>query len=152
MSQVESMQMAVVNYAPEADSVELQEIPVPEIGPDEVLLEVAAVGVCGSDLHQWTADHSWPVNYPVVLGHEFAGTISKTGELVRNWSIGDRVVSETAAIIDPDNPLSREGRYNLDPTRKGGCRRAVCIMCLTVCLWKKRLSRNPAAWPLTQSS
>lgn len=119
MSQVESMQTAVVNYAPEADSVELQEIPVPEIGPDEVLLEVAAVGVCGSDLHQWTADHSWPVNYPVVLGHEFAGTISKTGELVRNWSIGDRVVSETAAIIDPDNPLSREGRYNLDPTRKG---------------------------------
>ena len=76
MSQVESMQTAVVNYAPEADSVELQEIPVPEIGPDEVLLEVAAVGVCGSDLHQWTADHSWPVNYPVVLGHEFAGTIS----------------------------------------------------------------------------
>ncbi|QDT24229.1 zinc-binding dehydrogenase [Gimesia chilikensis] len=119
MSQVESMQTAVVNYAPEADSVELQEIPVPEIGPDEVLLEVAAVGVCGSDLHQWTADHSWPVNYPVVLGHEFAGTISRTGELVRNWSIGDRVVSETAAIIDPDNPLSREGRYNLDPTRKG---------------------------------
>ncbi|KAA0141052.1 alcohol dehydrogenase catalytic domain-containing protein [Gimesia chilikensis] len=113
------MQTAVVNYAPEADSVELQEIPVPEIGPDEVLLEVAAVGVCGSDLHQWTADHSWPVNYPVVLGHEFAGTISRTGELVRNWSIGDRVVSETAAIIDPDNPLSREGRYNLDPTRKG---------------------------------
>ena len=119
MSQVESMQTAVVNYAPEADSVELQEIPVPEIGPDEVLLEVAAVGVCGSDLHQWTADHSWPVNYPVVLGHEFAGTISRTGELVRNWSIGDRVVSETAAIIDPENPLSREGRYNLDPTRKG---------------------------------
>lgn len=119
MSQVESMQTAVVNYAPEADSVELQEIPVPEIGPDEVLLEVAAVGVCGSDLHQWTADHSWPVNYPVVLGHEFAGTISRTGDLVRNWSIGDRVVSETAAIIDPDNPLSREGRYNLDPTRKG---------------------------------
>ena len=119
MSQVESMQTAVVNYAPEADSVELQEIPVPEIGPDEVLLEVVAVGVCGSDLHQWTADHSWPVNYPVVLGHEFAGTISRTGDLVRNWSIGDRVVSETAAIIDPDNPLSREGRYNLDPTRKG---------------------------------
>ncbi|QDT30397.1 D-arabitol-phosphate dehydrogenase [Gimesia panareensis] len=119
MSQVESLQTAVVNYAPEADSVELQEIPVPEIGPDEVLLEVAAVGVCGSDLHQWTADHSWPVNYPVVLGHEFAGTISETGELVRNWKTGDRVVSETAAIIDPDNPLSREGRYNLDPTRKG---------------------------------
>lgn len=113
------LQTAVVNYAPEANSVELQDIPVPEIGPDEVLLEVSAVGVCGSDLHQWTADHSWPVNYPVVLGHEFAGTISKAGDLVKNWSTGDRVVSETAAIIDPDNPMSREGRYNLDPTRKG---------------------------------
>ncbi|MFK7778786.1 MAG: zinc-binding dehydrogenase, partial [Gimesia sp.] len=81
--------------------------------------EVSAVGVCGSDLHQWTADHSWPVNYPVVLGHEFAGTIFKTGSLVKNWCEGNRVVSETAAIIDPDNPMSREGRYNLDPTRKG---------------------------------
>ncbi|MCA9015397.1 MAG: zinc-binding dehydrogenase [Planctomycetaceae bacterium] len=119
MSSAELTQTAVVNYAPEANSVELQDIPVPDFGPDEVLLEVSAVGVCGSDLHQWTADHSWPVNYPVVLGHEFAGTISRTGSLVKNWSEGDRVVSETAAIIDPDNPMSREGRYNLDPTRKG---------------------------------
>ena len=58
----------VVNYAPEKGSVEIREIPKPTIGEDEVLLEVANVGVCGSDLHQWTADHSWPVNYPVVLG------------------------------------------------------------------------------------
>ncbi len=41
--------------------------------PTTCCCEVAAVGVCGSDLHQWTAEHSWPVNYPVVLGHEFAG-------------------------------------------------------------------------------
>ncbi len=119
MSQAVLNQTAVVNYAPEAHSVELQDIPIPEFGADEVLLEVSAVGVCGSDLHQWTADHSWPVNYPVVLGHEFAGIIHKTGTLVKNWSEGDRVVSETAAIIDLDNPMSREGRYNLDPTRKG---------------------------------
>ncbi|WP_145180270.1 zinc-binding dehydrogenase [Gimesia aquarii] len=112
-------QTAVVNYAPEANSVELQDIPIPDFGADEVLLEVSAVGVCGSDLHQWTADHSWPVNYPVVLGHEFAGTVYKTGSLIKNWSEGDRVVSETAAVIDLDNPMSREGRYNLDPTRKG---------------------------------
>lgn len=119
MSQAEVTQAAVVNFAPEANSVELQEIPIPDFGADEVLLEVSAVGVCGSDLHQWTADHSWPVNYPVVLGHEFAGTVHKTGSLIKNWSEGDRVVSETAAVIDLDNPMSREGRYNLDPTRKG---------------------------------
>ena len=79
---------AVVNYAPEKGSVEIREIEKPEIGDDDVLLEVANVGVCGSDLHQWTADHSWPVNYPVVLGHEFAGTIVETGS--QGFQMGKR--------------------------------------------------------------
>ena len=112
-------QEAVVNFSPEKHSVELREIPKPSIGPEDVLLEVGAVGVCGSDLHQWTSDHSWPVNYPVVLGHEFAGVVRETGERVKAWKEGDRGVSETAAVIDPDNPMSRQGLYNLDPTRKG---------------------------------
>jgi L-iditol 2-dehydrogenase len=110
---------AVVNFAPQKFSVELREIPQPEIGDEDVLLEVGAVGVCGSDLHQWTADHSWPVNYPVVLGHEFAGVIRQVGSRVKAWKEGQRVVSETAAVIDANNPLSRQGLYNLDPTRKG---------------------------------
>src|SRR5690554_1291002 len=110
---------AVVNYAPSRGSVELREIPVPEIGPDDVLLEMVNVGVCGSDLHQWTADHSWPVNYPVVLGHEFGGKVVETGSRVAGWNVGDRVVSETAALIDLNNPMSRVGLYNLDPSRKG---------------------------------
>ncbi|WP_338868835.1 zinc-binding dehydrogenase [Spirosoma sp. SC4-14] len=110
---------AVVNYAPEKGSVEIREIDRPAIGEDDVLLEVANVGVCGSDLHQWTSDHSWPVNYPVVLGHEFGGHIVELGSRVSGWREGDRVVSETAAVIDPNNPMSRRGLYNLDPTRKG---------------------------------
>lgn len=110
---------AVVNYAPEKGSVELRSISIPEIGEEDVLLKVANVGVCGSDLHQWTADHSWPVNYPVVLGHEFGGHIAAIGSRVVGLKEGDRVVSETAAIIDPNNPMSRAGLYNLDPTRKG---------------------------------
>ena len=110
---------AVVNYANAPGAVELRDLPEPEIAETDVLLEVAAVGVCGSDLHQWTADHSWPVNYPVVLGHEFGGTIAALGTRVEGWSEGDRVVSETAAVIDPDNPMARRGLYNLDPTRKG---------------------------------
>lgn len=111
--------LAVVNFAPEKGSVELREILRPEIGEEDVLLEVANVGVCGSDLHQWTADHSWPVNYPVVLGHEFGGHIVEIGRRVEKWKEGDRVVSETAAVINPSNPLSRQGLYNLDPSRKG---------------------------------
>src|ERR1700709_991798 len=110
---------AVVNFAPEKGSVEIREISKPEIGEEDVLLEVANAGVCGSDLHQWTADHSWQVNYPVVLGHEFGGVIVETGNKVNGWKEGDRIVSETAAVIDANNPMTRMGLYNLDPTRKG---------------------------------
>ena len=110
---------AVINYSSEKGSVEIREISKPDIGDEDVLLEVANVGVCGSDLHQWTADHSWHVNYPVVLGHEFGGNIIELGKRVKEWKLGDRVVSETAAVIDPNNSLSRTGLYNLDPNRKG---------------------------------
>jgi alcohol dehydrogenase/L-iditol 2-dehydrogenase len=113
------METAVVNFSPEKHSVELRQINRPEIGDDDVLLQVGAVGVCGSDLHQWTSDHSWPVNYPVVLGHEFSGTIVQLGSRVTGWKEGDRVVSETAAVIDHNSPLTRQGLYNLDPSRKG---------------------------------
>jgi len=111
--------VAVVNYGPAKHSVELREIPKATIGPEEVLLAVEAVSVCGSDLHMWESTHSWPMNYPCVLGHEFGGIITQVGERVRGWKEGDRVVSETAAEIDPDNPMSRQGLYNLDPTRRG---------------------------------
>ena len=119
MSVTDSKQPAVVNYGPQRHSVELREVPLPPIGEQDVLLAVAAVGVCGSDLHMWTGDQGWKVAYPCILGHEFAGVIAKVGTQVKGFTEGDRVVSETAAIIDPDNPMSRIGLYNLDPTRKG---------------------------------
>ena len=110
---------AVINYENINGAVELREFEKPTIGEDDVLLAVEAVSVCGSDLHQWQALHSWPVNYPVVLGHEFGGVIAEVGKRVTGWREGDCVVSETAAILDPNNPMSRKGLYNLDPTRKG---------------------------------
>ena len=110
---------AIVNYGPEPNSVEIREIPVPEIGDEEVLLAVEAVGICGSDIHQALGQQSWNVNYPVVLGHEFAGIIAQCGKSVRQFKEGDRVVSETAAVIDPDSPFVRRGLYNLDPNRLG---------------------------------
>jgi L-iditol 2-dehydrogenase len=113
------MPAAVVNFAAAPGSVEIRDVATPEIGHDDVLVEVANVGVCGSDLHQWTGDHSWSVNYPVVLGHEFGGHVVERGAGARDWKEGDRVVSETAAVIDATNPMSRVGRYNLDPSRKG---------------------------------
>ena len=110
---------AVVNFAPEPYSVEMRDIPVPEIGDTDVLVAVQAVGICGSDLHQFTGKNSWKVNYPVVLGHEFGGVVAKAGKAVKNFSEGDRIVSETAAVIDPTSPFTRQGLYNLDPNRLG---------------------------------
>src|SRR5437868_1006805 len=111
--------LALVNYSPEPGSVELREIAVPTIGDDDVLLDVQAVSVCGSDLHQFMGKQSWKVNYPVVLGHEFAGIVAEVGRNVQGFAAGDRVVSETAAVIDANSPYTRRGLYNLDPHRLG---------------------------------
>lgn len=84
---------AVVKYAKGKGLVEIQEVPEPRMKDDEVLIEVKAVSVCGSDLHIYHDSHPyWP---PVILGHEFSGVIADVGKRVREWKIGDRVVSET---------------------------------------------------------
>lgn len=122
MGHVESLKarmIGLVNYAKEPYSVELRELPSPQIGEDDVLFKVHAVGICGSDLHQYTGKHSWHVNYPVILGHEFAGYVAECGRRVRGFREGDRVVSETAAVLPQDSPLIRRGLYNLEPKRMG---------------------------------
>lgn len=114
-----TMQEAVVQFELKPHCVELREMPVPEIGETDVLLRVGAVSVCGSDIHQYHCSHSWPVNIPVTLGHEFGGTIARVGKGVKHFKEGDRVVSETAAEICGTCMMCRSGRYNLCPTRKG---------------------------------
>lgn len=111
--------LALVVYENRPGCVELRPMPKPRIEPDQVLLEVQAVGVCGSDVHMWQAMQSWAMRYPTVLGHEFAGIIREVGPAVTKWREGDRVVSETHAVIDPDSPYARQGLYNLDPGRRG---------------------------------
>ncbi|MFN4132757.1 MAG: alcohol dehydrogenase catalytic domain-containing protein [Candidatus Hadarchaeales archaeon] len=67
--------------------VRVEEMPVPEIGPDEVLLKTMACGICGSDVLEWYRIKS----APRVLGHEATGAIEKVGEKVSGWKPGDRV-------------------------------------------------------------
>ncbi|MCX8116634.1 MAG: zinc-binding dehydrogenase [Desulfobacterota bacterium] len=84
---------AVVKYGKGKGMIELRDVPEPKIKEDEVLIEVKAVSVCGSDLHIYHDAHPyWP---PVILGHEFSGVIAEVGKEVRGWKVGDRVVSET---------------------------------------------------------
>jgi L-iditol 2-dehydrogenase len=109
----------IVQYALRPQAVELRELAVPEIGEEEVLLRVGAVSVCGSDIHQYHNKQSWPVNVPVVLGHEFCGQVAEVGKRVRGFQPGDRVVSETAAYICGSCLYCRTGEYNLCPRRSG---------------------------------
>jgi alcohol dehydrogenase/L-iditol 2-dehydrogenase len=110
---------AVVQYALEPGAVEVREMPIPEPGTGDVLLRVSGVGVCGSDVHQWHNTQSWSVRVPVILGHEFCGTIAALGRDVKGFREGELVASETAADVDAESPLTRVGQYNLDPARRG---------------------------------
>ena len=69
------------------DDVRIEEMPTPEIGPEEILVEMKACGVCGSDLMDWYLEN----RAPLVLGHEPAGIVVKTGDKVENFKVGDRV-------------------------------------------------------------
>ncbi len=110
---------ALVKYANEPGRVEIREMPEPEITPDQVLLRVRAVGICGSDLEMYHHKITFPVRPPVILGHEFSGTVEAVGADVGDFRPGDRVVSETAAYICGKCAECRTGNYNQCPNRLG---------------------------------
>ncbi|WP_163509667.1 NAD(P)-dependent alcohol dehydrogenase [Fodinicola acaciae] len=96
--------------------IEVRERPVPEPKPDEVLIRVAAVGVCGSDVHYYKHGRigDFVVREPIVLGHEVSGRITGVGSTIAAGRIGERVA------IEPQLPCRRcaqckAGRYNLCP-------------------------------------
>jgi L-iditol 2-dehydrogenase len=91
--------------------VEIQEIPEPGAGADEVVIEVDSAGICGTDLHIYFDE--FPTEPPVTLGHEFAGTISEVGSDVREWQPGDRVTSSTYFFTCGQCEYCRCGRPNL---------------------------------------
>jgi L-iditol 2-dehydrogenase len=87
---------------------------VPDPGPGEVQVEVRAVGICGSDSHNFNEGSvgDTPSVYPMVLGHEPAGTVCKLGPGVGGWSAGDRAALEPA-IYCYHCEYCRAGRHNL---------------------------------------
>ncbi|CAN5507830.1 zinc-binding dehydrogenase [soil metagenome] len=111
---------ALVKYGRQNGDVEIRDIPEPaKIGPDQVLLEVKAVGVCGSDIHLWREQQSWAIKLPLVLGHEFGGIVADVGERITGFKAGDRVVCETAAQVCGQCVYCLSGNYNLCPNRLG---------------------------------
>ena len=103
---------AAVLYAPH--DVRMEERPMPQAGPKDVLVEVKAVGVCGSDVHYYEHGRIGPyiVRQPLILGHESAGVIVAVGSDVHQSRIGERVAIEPG-IPDGTCEQCRTGHYNL---------------------------------------
>ena len=94
---------------------EFKEVEKPEIEPDEVLVKVEAVGICGSDVHgmDGSTGRRQP---PLIMGHEASGEITAIGSAVRNWNLGDRVTFDST-IYRLDDWYTRHGWYNLSDKR-----------------------------------
>lgn len=77
--------------------LDLVEIPIPEIQPDEVLLKVEATAICGSDLHfyNWDAYAQKRIKPPLTVGHEFAGEIVQAGKAVKHYRVGEYVTADS---------------------------------------------------------
>ncbi|WP_284380081.1 L-threonine 3-dehydrogenase [Amylibacter marinus] len=94
--------------------------PVPEIGPDDVLIRINKTGICGTDIHIWNWDE-WArstVPVPMITGHEFAGTIVEIGTNVTGLKLGQRCSGE-GHLIGTDSRQSRAGKFHLDPGTRG---------------------------------
>ena len=94
--------------------------PVPEIGPDDVLIRVNKTGICGTDIHIWNWDEWAAKTVPVglVTGHEFAGEIVDIGRNVTDLAIGQRCSGE-GHLIGRHSRQSRAGKFHLDPETRG---------------------------------
>lgn len=100
----------------EPGRLEIQQVPVPEPGPDEVLARVRAVSICGTDAHLIHGDYPgfWPLSFPFIPGHEWAGEIVALGAGADRlgWTVGDRVAGTSHDACGVCQKCV-EGRYNL---------------------------------------
>ena len=93
-----------------------EEVPDPQIAPDDVLVRVKACGICGSDVHGMDGSTGRRLP-PIIMGHEASGVIATTGGSVARWKTGDRVTFDST-IYCGDCDFCRAGRINLCSNRR----------------------------------
>lgn len=96
--------------------LELRDVPEPRPSPNEVLIEIKAAGICGTDIH--VKHDEFPYWPPVILGHEFAGEVVEVGREVTDWQVGDRVVGEPHTLACGKCWLCRTGNIQICPEKR----------------------------------
>ncbi len=98
----------------------MEDRPVPEIGPEDVLVKVHKTGICGTDIHiyKWDDWAKKTVPVPMITGHEYAGEIAAVGSDVKTLKVGQRVSGE-GHVVGMKSRASRAGKFHLDPDTKG---------------------------------
>jgi L-iditol 2-dehydrogenase len=88
---------ALQKFADGKDGMAIRDVPEPVVGPTDLLIEVGAVGICGSDLHIWRDEKEHL--RPVTLGHEFSGVVIGKGDHVdASWHLGDRICGDLETL------------------------------------------------------
>lgn len=114
-----NMMRALVKAKPEV-GLWMETVPVPEVGPNDVLIRVKKSAICGTDVHIWNWDH-WAqktIPVPMVVGHEFVGEIAEVGSAVTKYRVGERVSGE-GHIVCGKCRNCRAGRGHLCHYTKG---------------------------------
>ena len=93
-----------------------EDVALPEIGTDDVLIAVKACGICGSDVHGIDGSTGRRIP-PIIMGHEASGVIERIGSSVSEWGVGDRVTFDSTVVTRPDF-YSQKGLFNLSDYRK----------------------------------
>ena len=96
--------------------LEYEDVPEPHVGPNDVLIEVRACGICGSDVHGLDGSTGRRIP-PVIMGHEAAGVIAEVGSGVSGWRRGDRVTFDST-IYCGECHFCRRGMINLCDNRR----------------------------------
>ena len=109
MIKMKNTMMQQIMTAPE--EIAYREIFIPEPGPDQVLVNIKRIGICGSDIHVYHGTHP-DTQYPVTQGHEVSGVVVKTGVYARKYRIGQKVTIEPQVFCGHCYPCMH-GKYNL---------------------------------------
>jgi L-iditol 2-dehydrogenase len=106
--------------------IRMAEVDIPKLKSDEVLIRIHACGVCGTD-HSLFVE-PYPANYPVIIGHEFSGTVEAVGNDIKNIQVGDRVTADPNRVCHQCNYCRMGSEHLCENAQSMGVHKAIDLI------------------------